>query len=203
MSTVDASQNQAVLRESLTYFVLCSILLYMLRKFAWNRPRFQRKVPRGELNQLVEHFQNEWCPHCMFKPTLIRAAIVLFLTVTAGFGQSPADGLVEATKSWLKNVSAGSRAELLASTDDRFIATTPAGDVLVRERLIPSDTSQSVQRLSPMELDAPLARVIGETGIVMSRLRPSDGPVLNATFVFVRQQSAWKLAAMHLSPVGR
>src|SRR5262249_21976854 len=126
----------------------------------------------------------------MIKPTLIRAAIVLFLTGTAGFGQNPAESLVDATKNWLKNASAGSRAELLASTDDRFIATTPAGDVLVRERLIPADTSQSVQQLTPMELDAPLARVIGETGIVMSRLKPSAGPALNGTFVFVRQQSA-------------
>jgi hypothetical protein len=139
----------------------------------------------------------------MLKPILIRAVVGLLLAVTAGFGQSPADGLVEATKSWLKNVSAGSRAELLASTDDRFIATTPAGEVLVRERLIPSDTSQSVQQLPPMELDAPIVRVIGETAIVMSRLKSSAGPALNATFVFVRQQSAWKLAAMHLSPVGR
>jgi hypothetical protein len=139
----------------------------------------------------------------VIKPTLIRAAIVLFLTGTAGFGQSQAESLVDATKNWLKNASAGSRAELLASTDDRFIATTPAVDVLVRERLIPADTSQSVQQLPPMELDAPLARVIGETGIVMSRLKPSAGPALNGTFVFVRQQSAWKLVAIHLSPVGR
>ena len=80
---------------------------------------------------------------------------------------------------------------------------TPAGDVLVRERLIPSDTSQPVQQLPAMELDAPLARVIGETGVVMSRLKPSAGPALNATFVFVRQQSAWKLAAIHFSPTGR
>ncbi|MBS1855630.1 MAG: nuclear transport factor 2 family protein [Acidobacteria bacterium] len=103
----------------------------------------------------------------------------------------------------MKNSAAGSRAELLASTDDRFIATTPAGDVLVRERLIPTDNRQAVQRLPPMELDAPLVRIIGETGVVMSRLKPSAGPALNGTFVFVRQQSAWRLVAMHLSPVGR
>src|SRR3954453_18728925 len=128
----------------------------------------------------------------MLKPTLIRAPIILFLALSAASGQNPTDSLVEATKSWLKNVSAGSRAELLASMDDRFIATTPAGDVLVRERLVPSDASQSVQQLPPMELDGPLVRIIGATGIVMSRLKPSAGPALNATFVFVRQESAWK-----------
>lgn len=134
---------------------------------------------------------------------LIRAALCLLLVVTTGFGQSPTDSLVDAAKTWLKNVSVGSRVELLSSTDERFLATTPAGDVLVRERLIPSDTSQPVQQLPLMELDAPLARVIGETGVVMSRLKPSAGPVLNATFVFVRRQSAWKLAAIHFSPAGR
>jgi hypothetical protein len=139
----------------------------------------------------------------MLKPIWIRSAIVGMLVASASLAQSPSDGLIDATKSWLKNVSTGARAELLASTDERFIATTPAGDVLVRERLIPADTSQSVQTLPLMELDGPLTRVVGETGIVMSRLKPSTGPSLNATFVFVRQQSAWKLVAIHFSPTGR
>jgi hypothetical protein len=138
----------------------------------------------------------------MWKPTWTRIGIALFFALTAA-GQSSTDSLVEAAKTWLKNASAGSRSELLASTDERFIATTPAGDVLVRERLIPSDASQPVQRLPPTELDAPLARVVGETGVVMSHLKTSDGPPLNATFVFARQQSAWKLVAIHLSPNGR
>jgi hypothetical protein len=138
----------------------------------------------------------------MPKPTWTTIAIALFVAVTAA-GQNSTEALIEAAKTWLKNASAGSRAELLATTDDRFIATTPAGDVLVRERLIPSDTSQPVQQLPPEELDGPLARVIGETGVVMSRLKTSGGPPLNATFVFVRQQSAWKLVAIHLSPTGR
>jgi len=138
----------------------------------------------------------------MSKPTWTSIAIALFFALTA-VAQSSTDSLVGAARTWLKNASAGSRAELLASTDERFIATTPAGDVLARERLIPSDTSQPVQQLPPAELDGPLARVIGETGVVMSRLKGFGGPTLNATFVFVRQQSAWKLAAIHLSPAGR
>jgi hypothetical protein len=139
----------------------------------------------------------------MFKPRRIHTAIVVLLTASASFAQSPSDGLIDATKSWLKNVSSGARSELLASTDERFIATTPGGDVLVRERLIPSDASRPVQTLPPMELDGPIMRVVGETGIVMSRLKPSTGTALNATFVFVRQQSAWKLVAIHFSPTGQ
>ena len=138
----------------------------------------------------------------MVKTKWTRVVVCLFFAVTAA-GQNSSDALVDAAKTWLKNASAGARAELLASTDERFIATTPAGDVLARERLIPSDTNQPVQQLPPMELDSPLAQVIGDTGVVMSRLKASDGPALNATFVFVRAQSAWKLAAIHLSPAGR
>jgi Domain of unknown function (DUF4440) len=138
----------------------------------------------------------------MLKTQWTRVVICLFFALTAA-GQNSTEPLIEAAKNWLKNASAGSRAELLASTDERFIATTPAGDVLERERLIPSDTSQPVQQLQPLELEAPTARIIGETGVVMSRLKASEGPALNATFVFVRQQSMWKLAAIHLSPAGR
>src|SRR4051794_33141614 len=76
-------------------------------RYLWDSlgdPRgFERRIPRGKLKQRVEHFQDKWCPHCMFESTLIRAATVLFLGVAAGFAQSPADGLVEATRSWLKN----------------------------------------------------------------------------------------------------
>ena len=57
----------------------------------------------------------------MFKPTEITAAIGLLIAVTSGFGQSPANGLVDATKNWLKNMTVGLRAELLTSTDCHFI----------------------------------------------------------------------------------
>ncbi len=126
-----------------------------------------------------------------------------FLTAGNCFGQGDANRLVDAASAWLKNISAGARAELLETTDERFLATTPAGDVLARERLVPVDTSQSVQRLPPLELDSPLARVVGETGVVVSKLKTTGGPALNATFVFSRQKSAWKLVALHLSPAGK
>jgi hypothetical protein len=135
--------------------------------------------------------------------TMIRAALFLLVGAGACFGQRTNDGLVDATKAWLKNVSAGAKSELLAATDEGFLATTPAGEVVVREQLIPTDADLPVQRLPAMALDGPLARVVGETGVVMSRLRPAEGQVLNATFVFVRLQGAWKLTAIHFSTAGR
>src|ERR1017187_4605182 len=114
----------------------------------------------------------------------------LLLACTFGLAQSGTDTLIQATKDWLKNSSLGAREELNASMDGRSLITTPAGDVLSKERLAPSDASQPVQKLPTMDLDSPIARVFGETGVVMSRLKPSEGPALNATFVFVNRQGA-------------
>ena len=139
----------------------------------------------------------------MANSVIVRVSFTLLLFVTTTLAQNGSDGLSDAAKKWLKDISNGSRTELNASMDERFIATTPAGDVLTKERLVPLDPSQPVQQLPSMELEAPLSRVYGETGIVMGRLKPADGPPLNGTFVFVKQQSGWKLVALHLSPAGR
>jgi len=124
----------------------------------------------------------------------------LLLPVSRAFPQDSPDTLIQATKEWLKNSSVGDRDKLNASMDARCLITTPAGDVLSKERLVPTDVSKSVQRLPAMDLDGPIARVFGETGVVMSRLKPSEGPALNATLVFVNRQGAWKLVAVQLSP---
>lgn len=139
----------------------------------------------------------------MRKLKWILGLMPLLVAIAPCFGLASTDGLVDAARTWLKNASTGARAELLAATDERFLATTPAGDVLARERLIPSDTSRPVQQLPPMELDAPLSRAVGDTGVVVSHLKATAGHDLNATFVFVRQRSSWRLLAIHLSPVGR
>jgi hypothetical protein len=125
-----------------------------------------------------ETFSNERVTSiAMFKPTFVRAIIVLLIAATTCLAQSLTDGLIDAAKSWLKNINSGSRTELLASTDDRFIATTPAGDVLVRERLIPTDTSQPVQQL-PLTLSKSAAAfcttLSSSEGIEIGRRRPSS-----------------------------
>jgi hypothetical protein len=131
---------------------------------------------------------------------MTRLTFGLLLACACALPQSATDTLIQATKDWLKNSSAGARDELNRSMDARCLITTPAGDVLSKERLVPSDVSRPVQTLPAMDLDGPMAHVFGETGVVMSRLKPSEGPALNATFVFVNRQSAWKLVAVQLSP---
>jgi hypothetical protein len=99
----------------------------------------------------------------------------------------------------MRHASAGDRAELLESTIPEFIATTPNGEVVVRENLIPTSPDQAVQRLPPLEWDSLLPLLLGDTGVVMGRLKVAGDPGLHATFVFVRREKAWKLAAIHLS----
>jgi hypothetical protein len=131
--------------------------------------------------------------------------LALFGMAGGVFGQSlkeELDGLEKAAKEWMANASTGARVELLASTIPEFIATTPAGDVVVRENIIPSQTDAPVQRLPSAALEFALPLLLGDTGVVMARFKPVTGPGLNATFVFVRREASWKLAAVHFSRVG-
>jgi hypothetical protein len=131
---------------------------------------------------------------------MICLLVGLLLASTPALPEDSADILIHATRNWLKNISLGARTALEASMDERCLITTPAGDVLPKERLIPADVSRPVQKLPSMDLEGPTARTFGATGVVMSSLKPSEGRALNGTFVFVRQQGAWKLVALQLSP---
>ena len=86
--------------------------------------------------------------------------------------------------------------------DEGFIATTPAGEVLPKARLVPDDPSQAIQRLPAMELESPLVRLYGTTAVLMGRLQSTSDSkqALNGTFVYIKQGSGWRLVSMHLSP---
>jgi ketosteroid isomerase-like protein len=135
----------------------------------------------------------------------IRRAFLtaLFLaTLVSGHAQeSSQDQLQHMTRDWLQAIGAGNRDALNKIMDPKFIATTPAGDVLTKERLVPNDADHPAQKLPPLELDGPLVRVYGDTGVLMTRLKPAagDGPSMNGTFVFAREADGWKLVAMQLS----
>lgn len=135
---------------------------------------------------------------------LFVACIVCMLTLIASAqsAKTPQDQVSDATTKWLKAVSTGDRAALNAIMDARFVATTPAGDVISKNRLVPDDPSRPVQQLPPLQLDSPLVRVYADTAVLMGRLKSSDnsGQLLNSTFVYTKQNGAWKLIALQLSP---
>ena len=130
--------------------------------------------------------------------------VVCFLMLASAFTQvqqTAQDEVRQATRSWLRDISKGDRAGLNAVMDIRFIATTPAGDVLTKERLVPDDPSQSVQQLPVLELDGPIVRLYGNTAVLMGRLLSTAdvNQVMDGTFVYIKRDNAWKLAALHLS----
>ena len=128
--------------------------------------------------------------------TVVLLALSTPLSICAN--QPGEQSVTQAAEEWLHDDSQGNKAALNATTDSAFIATTPAGEVLSKDRLIPEQGS--VQRLSPFTLQGPTVRIAGNTAVLMGRLHAADGSSdLNSTFVFTSLGSKWKLIGLHLS----
>jgi hypothetical protein len=139
-----------------------------------------------------------------FTRFLFASFLIYSLTLTIASGQSAKtaqDDISEATSKWLKNINTGDRSALDATMDERLVATTPGGDVLTKDRLVPDDPSRPVQQLPALTLDSPIVRLYGDTAVLMGRLKSTDKSAgdLNGTFVYTRQNGSWKLIALHLS----
>ena len=72
-------------------------------------------------------------------------SLVFLLAAALAHGQSSEDRLVQNTQAWLHAISAGDRTALNDLMDPHFIATTPGGDVLTKERLVPSQADRRAQ----------------------------------------------------------
>jgi len=131
----------------------------------------------------------------------LTICFLFFLAVCTPAQQTPQEDALQATTNWLIAISKGDRTTLNAIMDSRCIFTTPGGDVLTKERLVPDDPAQAVQQLPSMNLENPIARIYGDTAVLMGRLKSTADPkqILNGTFVFNRKDGAWKLVAVHLS----
>ncbi len=80
----------------------------------------------------------------LVRSTLI-ACLLLCFAVLSTAQQSAQDEVLQTTRNWLKDMSTGDRAGLNAIMDPRFIATTPVGDVITKERLVPDDPTQAAR----------------------------------------------------------
>lgn len=135
---------------------------------------------------------------------LFASCVIWSLTLTIALGQAvntAQEDVTRASSKWLRSVNTGDRNALNAMMDTRFVATTPAGEVLTKDRLVPDDPSRPIQRLQALDLDLPVVQLYGDTAVLMGHLRSADksGSDLNGTFVYTRQRGAWKLIALHLS----
>ncbi len=129
--------------------------------------------------------------------------LLLLLAAHSPTQQSSAqDEVLRTTRNWLEGISSGDRAELNVIMDPQFVATTPAGDVLAKERLVPDDSAQAVQQLPAFEVDSPMVRLSGDTAVLMGRLKATSDAkqVLDGTFVYAKRNNSWRLLAVHLSP---
>ena len=132
---------------------------------------------------------------------LCITAVFLALSIPCSIhaNQRADQSVIQSTEEWLHDISQGNKSALNAITDPAFIATSPVGDVLTKDRLIPEQGA--VQRLPQFTLQAPTVRISGSTAILMGLLHPAEpGTDLNSTFVFISAGVKWKLVGLHLSP---
>jgi len=133
----------------------------------------------------------------------IAASLIMLAGVSVRAQQSAEEEILQTTRSWVKSVSLGDRDGMNAIMDAEFLAVTPAGDIVPKQRLVPDDPEKAVPKLPPFELDRPIVHLYGGAAVVMTRLTTPDvSQTLNATFVYNKSGSAWKLVALHVSPVG-
>jgi len=112
--------------------------------------------------------------------------------------QTPQDDVLQITREWLTAISTGDRVTLNRIIDPRCLITTPGGDILSKERLVPDDESQGVQTLPSMEISGPIVRIYMDTAILMTHLKPTGGgQEWLSTFVFSKQGPTWKLVGLH------
>ena len=126
--------------------------------------------------------------------------LIALLSTMAGRAQAqrtPQDDVTQITREFLVAINTGDRTTLNRIMDARCLITTPAGDILSKERLVPEDESRAVQTLHRMELNNPVVRVYADTAVLMSYLKPiAEGQEWAATFVYVKQLNGWRLVAL-------
>ena len=132
---------------------------------------------------------------------LLVRPLMFFLLATGARSQerqTSQDEILQITREWLKAISAGDRVTLNRIMDPQCLVTTPGGDILSKERLVPNDDSQGVQTLPAMELSGPIVRVYGNTAVLMTHLRPTgEGQEWISTFIYNREGSTWRIVGLH------
>src|SRR5947207_2066792 len=94
----------------------------------------------------------------------------------------PEDEIVQLEQQWLAAGHAADPSALDVIEADEFIATTPAGDVVTKNELMPQPGGSN--RLPKLSLKQTTVRVHGDTAVLMARVvGEQGGPELNATNV--------------------
>jgi ketosteroid isomerase-like protein len=110
---------------------------------------------------------------------------------------------------WATAELRGDTAFLERTLADDFIGVGPLGFMLNKQEWLTRHQSGDL-KYNALDLDEVTVRVYGETAVVIGRQVQSaayrGNPIkaeLRTTLVLVHQQGQWRLASLHLSPIGQ
>jgi len=110
---------------------------------------------------------------------------------------------------WAAAELRGDIAFLERALEDDFIAVGPLGFMLTKQEWLARHQSGDL-KYDSFDLDEVKVRVYNEAAALIGRQTQDaayrGNPVnarLRATLVFVRQEGQWRLASLHLSPIGQ
>jgi ketosteroid isomerase-like protein len=110
---------------------------------------------------------------------------------------------------WATAELRGDTAFLERTLADDFIGIGPLGFMLTKHEWLARHQSGDL-KYDSLELDEVTVRVYGETAVVIGRQAQSAAyrgnsikAELRTTLVLVHQQGQWRLASLHLSPIGQ
>ena len=110
---------------------------------------------------------------------------------------------------WATAELRGDTAFLERTLADDFIGVGPLGFMLTKQEWLARHQSGDL-KYDALDLDEATVRVYGEAAVVIGRQAQSaayrGNPIkaeLRTTLVLVHQQGQWRLASLHLSPIGQ
>lgn len=115
---------------------------------------------------------------------------------TAGIEQS----VLQLTRDWLAAEERNDRATLQKIIADDFQGTSPMGNTVSKEDVVPMEGSRSGLSISASDLKA---RVFGDTAVVTAHGVQKGGEKreVRFTLVFAKRDNRWQMVAGHLSAV--
>jgi ketosteroid isomerase-like protein len=121
--------------------------------------------------------------------------------VKTGTSVNAEDEILQIEKQWLRAAHQADRSALDALMSDDLVATTPAGDIVGKDELMPAEPGSGLPQFNIVNSTV---HIFGDAAVVMARLFPANGTGdMDSTTVFQRQNGTWRIVAVQLSRRGR
>jgi ketosteroid isomerase-like protein len=134
---------------------------------------------------------------------LLIVVALLVISAPVAYSQSNAEeAVLKLTRDWLAAEERHDRATLLKIIADDFQGTSPRGNTVFKEDVIPLEGSQSGGLA--IQAEGLKARMFGDTSVVTGRGVQKEGEEkrqVRFTLVFAKRGDSWQMVAGHLSAV--